>query len=225
MADVADKKGFILMRKYKAVFEELGPELGYALLMALFDYEEKRTEPPKGSPIRLAFISIKVDLDEKRANWKKTEEDRRKAGAIGGQHTQAKRRKLKQNKQSEANEANQADSDSECDSECDGEGDLSDTQDTTAPPAPAGARNVIHFTRTDFEAAGRVELAYAYKQAFGDDNAAEIVGALIGDFGFSLAYDCVTAAAARASPPDEPAAYIRAMCENRRDGVGVLGGG
>jgi hypothetical protein len=65
------------------------------------------------------------------------------------------------------------------------------------------------------------ELIIEYSKYFDDaENAAEVVSALVTDFGYDLAYECIHDVGARASPkrPAVPAAYIREMCRNRLGG-------
>jgi hypothetical protein len=115
-----EKDAFLFKFEYKPVFEALGYELGYQLMMAMVDYDEKGIVPDFDGVLKIAWIPIKQDLDKNRAQWEKTSEERAKAGQLGGRgHKKEENKKSNcfTEKQSEAKKANKADSD--CDSDCD----------------------------------------------------------------------------------------------------------
>lgn len=115
-----EKDAFIFKFEYKPVFEALGYELGYQLMMAMIDYDEKGIVPDFDGVLKIAWIPIKQDLDKNRAQWEKISEERSIAGQLGGRghkKEESKKSNCFTEKQSEAKKAKKADSD--CDSDCD----------------------------------------------------------------------------------------------------------
>ena len=77
------KDTFIIQQKYKSRFERWGAEKGYAILMAMFEYEETG-EVHLPDEYYDAFEPIKEDLDAMRAKYEEVCERNRQNGQNGG---------------------------------------------------------------------------------------------------------------------------------------------
>ena len=77
------KDTFIMQKKYRKRFERWGAEKGYAILMAMFEYEETG-EVNLPEEYYDAFEPIKEDMDAMREKWEEVCERNRQNGQNGG---------------------------------------------------------------------------------------------------------------------------------------------
>ena len=96
-----NKDSFLLYVNHRKFFEQLTLKQAGMLINGIFEYVEDGKVPKLDAVSKMAFISIKQNLDINAEKYKETVERRRIAGSKGGKQRAA-------NLKNEANEANEA---------------------------------------------------------------------------------------------------------------------
>ena len=125
---MAQKKGFLLYKDLHPIVDKLTVTQAGHLFKAIYEYQNKGTEPDLDPVAEIAFISIKAHFIRDGEKYSQTCVKRSEAGRKGGVAKQANARSAKQVKQ---RVANLADSDSDSD-----RGSVRENDSESKPPLP-----------------------------------------------------------------------------------------